>query len=205
MGQWRSPNLRRPGMVCGTVFACHPDVVTAVPSQFLTGDHIMAAWRQVEIHRQAETESRAHCRRLRGSGVPAKEAKSRGWATVNKESGGGNKSGSGRGKPDTNVSSKKGGEKGGAASASRSAQERSASAKKAAATRKRHQGRRLTCGKTKPDYRKPPGPVLSPRHGVIRRRDDVPAKPSNRPRGQQDRWLSGLIGVPIPKLVGSSS
>jgi len=73
-------------------------------------------------------------------GVPAKEAKSRGWATVNKESGGGNKSGSGRGKPDTNVSSKKGGEKGGAASASRSAQERSASAKKAAATRKQHQG-----------------------------------------------------------------
>jgi len=73
-------------------------------------------------------------------GVPAKEAKSRGWATVNKESGGGNKSGSGRGKPDTHVSSQKGGEKGGAASASRSAQERSASAKKAAATRKQHQG-----------------------------------------------------------------
>jgi len=72
-------------------------------------------------------------------GVPVKEAKSRGWATVNKESGGGNKSGSGRGKPDTNVSSKKGGKMGGAASASRSAEERSASAKKAAATRKRHQ------------------------------------------------------------------
>jgi hypothetical protein len=71
-------------------------------------------------------------------GLPAKEAERRGWATVNKESGGGNKSGSGRGKPDTNVSSKKGGKKGGAASASRSAEERSASARKAAATRKRN-------------------------------------------------------------------
>ncbi len=71
-------------------------------------------------------------------GVPAETAKSRAWATVNKESGGGNKSGSGRGKPDTKVSSKKGGKKGGAASSSRSAAERSASAKKAAATRKKN-------------------------------------------------------------------
>ncbi len=67
----------------------------------------------------------------------SKEAERRAWATVNKESGGGNKSGSGRGRKDTHVSSKKGGRKGGAASASRSAEERSASAKKAAATRKR--------------------------------------------------------------------
>ena len=71
-------------------------------------------------------------------GVPDKEAERRAWATVNKESGGGNKSGSGRGKADTHVSSKKGGKKGGAASASRTAAERSASAKKAAATRKRN-------------------------------------------------------------------
>jgi plasmid stabilization system protein ParE len=71
-------------------------------------------------------------------GVPEKEAKSRAWATVNKESGGGNKSGSGRGIPDTNVSSRKGGKKGGAASAARTPAERSASAKKAAATRKRN-------------------------------------------------------------------
>jgi hypothetical protein len=70
--------------------------------------------------------------------VPPDEAKSRGWATVNKETGGGNKSGSGRGKPDTNVSSKKGGKKGGAAAAARPAEERSASARKAAATRKRN-------------------------------------------------------------------
>ena len=72
------------------------------------------------------------------SGISEKEAERRAWATVNKESGGGNKSGSGRGKPDTHVSSEKGGRKGGKASASRSAAERSASAKKAAATRKRN-------------------------------------------------------------------
>ena len=72
-------------------------------------------------------------------GVPADEAASRAWATVNKESGGGNKSGSGRGVPDTNVSSKLGGKIAGAASATtRTAAERSASAKKAAATRKRN-------------------------------------------------------------------
>src|SRR5215208_5966848 len=71
-------------------------------------------------------------------GVPDDEAKRRAWATVNKESGGGNKAGSGRGKKDTNVSSKKGGHKGVQASASRSAADRSASAKKAAATRKRN-------------------------------------------------------------------
>jgi len=43
------------------------------------------------------------------SGVSEKEAERRAWATVNKETGGGNKSGSGRGVPDTNVSARKGG------------------------------------------------------------------------------------------------
>ena len=71
-------------------------------------------------------------------GVGKEEAERRAWATVNKESGGGNQSGSGRGKPDSHVSSKAGGEKGGKASAERSAADRSASAKKAAATRKRN-------------------------------------------------------------------
>jgi plasmid stabilization system protein ParE len=46
-------------------------------------------------------------------GVSTQEAESRAWATVNKESGGGNKSGSGRGKPDTHESARRGGEKGG--------------------------------------------------------------------------------------------
>jgi len=71
-------------------------------------------------------------------GVPDSEAERRAWATVNKETGGGNKSGSGRGKADTKVSSKKGGKAGGAASAARPASARSASAKKAAETRKRN-------------------------------------------------------------------
>src|SRR5215470_19941196 len=52
-------------------------------------------------------------------GVSEGEAKSRAWATVNKESGGGKKSGSGHGKPESHVSSRKGGKKGGAASSSR--------------------------------------------------------------------------------------
>ncbi|MBB3948765.1 type II toxin-antitoxin system RelE/ParE family toxin [Aureimonas jatrophae] len=71
-------------------------------------------------------------------GVPEAEAERRAWATVNKEDGGGNKSGSGRGHPTDHTPSKKGGKKGGKASASRTAAERSASAKKAAATRKRN-------------------------------------------------------------------
>ncbi|WP_201842085.1 plasmid stabilization protein [Microvirga zambiensis] len=71
-------------------------------------------------------------------GTPAKEAERQAWATVNKESGGGNKTGSGRGKKDTNTPAKKGGAIGGAASAKRPAAARSASTKKAAATRKRN-------------------------------------------------------------------
>jgi plasmid stabilization system protein ParE len=73
-------------------------------------------------------------------GVSESEAEGRAWATVNKESGGGNKSGSGRGKPDTKVSSRKGGRNGGAASAGRSAAERSAAAKKGWETRRRGGG-----------------------------------------------------------------
>lgn len=49
-------------------------------------------------------------------GVSKKEAKSRAWATVNKSSGGGKKSGSGRGKTEDKAPSKKGGRKGGKAS-----------------------------------------------------------------------------------------
>ena len=53
-------------------------------------------------------------------GVSEKEAESRAWATVNKESGGGNKSGSGRGKKDTTFRQKKAAKSGGEAAASRS-------------------------------------------------------------------------------------
>src|SRR5215475_3079760 len=70
-------------------------------------------------------------------GISHKEAERRAWATVNKETGGGKKSGSGRGKTEDHSPSRKGGRKGGQASASRSAAARSRSAKKAARTRKR--------------------------------------------------------------------
>ncbi len=46
-------------------------------------------------------------------GVSGKTAKARAWATVNKESGGGKKSGSGHGKKESHASSRKGGQKGG--------------------------------------------------------------------------------------------
>jgi plasmid stabilization system protein ParE len=70
-------------------------------------------------------------------GVPEGEAERRAWATVNKETGGGKKSGGGRGKRTSYASSRKGGKLGGSGSAKRPASARSASAKKAAATRKR--------------------------------------------------------------------
>ena len=47
-------------------------------------------------------------------GTSKKEAERRAWATVNKSSGGGKKSGSGRGKKEDKSPSKKGGKKGGA-------------------------------------------------------------------------------------------
>ena len=67
-------------------------------------------------------------------GMHAKVAKARAWATVNKESGGGNKSGSGRGKKDTHVSSSRGGR----AHKSGSFEQRSAAARKGWETRRRH-------------------------------------------------------------------
>jgi plasmid stabilization system protein ParE len=70
-------------------------------------------------------------------GVPEGEAERRAWATVNKETGGGKRSGSGVGKPTNTAPSRKGGRLGGEAAASRPAAKRSASAKKAATTRKR--------------------------------------------------------------------
>ncbi len=77
-------------------------------------------------------------------GVPENEAEARAWATVNKDDGGGKKSGSGRGVDTGHPAAHKGGELGGKASASRPAAQRSTSAKKAAATRERnseHQAR----------------------------------------------------------------
>jgi hypothetical protein len=70
-------------------------------------------------------------------GVAKGEAERRAWATVNKETHGGKKSGSGRGKAEDHSPSRKGGKLGGKAAARRPAAARSRSAKKAARTRKR--------------------------------------------------------------------
>lgn len=67
-------------------------------------------------------------------GVPKKAAEARAWATVNKESGGGNLSGSGRGKKDTHVSSARGGR----AHKKGSPEARSAAARKGWDTRRRN-------------------------------------------------------------------
>ena len=74
-------------------------------------------------------------------GLGTQEAERRAWATVNKETGGGKKSGSGRGKKVSHASSRKGGRLGGRASAQRPAAARSRSARKAATTRKRRAAR----------------------------------------------------------------
>jgi plasmid stabilization system protein ParE len=63
-------------------------------------------------------------------GVSDDEAERRAWATVNKMTGGGKKSGSGRGKPINKAPARKGGKKGGKAAAKRSAGSKSAAAKK---------------------------------------------------------------------------
>lgn len=68
-------------------------------------------------------------------GVSEEEAERRAWATVNAMTGGGKKSGSGRGKPINKAPARKGGKKGGQAAAKRSKAAKSASAKKAAKTR----------------------------------------------------------------------
>jgi len=52
-------------------------------------------------------------------GVSKKTAEARAWATVNKMTGGGKKSGSGRGKEVNKAPAKKGGRKGGKATASK--------------------------------------------------------------------------------------
>lgn len=59
--------------------------------------------------RQAEHIEKGYEKR----GVSKKEAERRAWATTNKTSGGGKKSGSGRGRATNKSSAKKGGRKGG--------------------------------------------------------------------------------------------
>ena len=70
-------------------------------------------------------------------GVGKSEAESRAWATVNAESGGGKKSGSGRGQPTNHAPSRKGGH---IAGTSQSHSERSAAARRGWETRRRNAG-----------------------------------------------------------------
>jgi hypothetical protein len=78
----------------------------------------------------------------RDRGLSEDEAERRAWATVNEMDRGGKKpGGSGYGKKRNLKPAKKGGKKGGRASASRSQAARSASAKKAAQTRRRRANR----------------------------------------------------------------
>jgi plasmid stabilization system protein ParE len=88
--------------------------------------------------RQAEHIEEGYKKR----GVSKDEAERRAWATVNRMTRGGKKSGSGRGKGMNKGPAKKGGRKGGAASAARTAAARSAAAKKAARTRARNAAKR---------------------------------------------------------------
>ncbi len=67
-------------------------------------------------------------------GTPKNEAERRAWATVNKETGGGKKSGSGRGKKENHEPSRKGGRLGGT---SQSRATRVQAGKKAVRTRAR--------------------------------------------------------------------
>lgn len=73
-------------------------------------------------------------------GIAKGEAERRAWATVNKMTGGGHKSGSGVGKATNKAPARKGGRKGGAAAAKRPAAQRSVSAKKGVRTRARRRG-----------------------------------------------------------------
>ena len=76
--------------------------------------------------RQAEKIEEGYKRR----GVGTDEAERRAWATVNKTTGGGKKSGSGRGRAEDQSPARKGGRKGGARSgASRTAAGRTASSR----------------------------------------------------------------------------
>lgn len=82
--------------------------------------------------RQAEHIAEGYVER----GVSKKTAKARAWATVNQETGGGNLSGSGRGKPDTHEASRRGGKKAAAKRAKRSGATKRASGAKRTTTKR---------------------------------------------------------------------
>jgi plasmid stabilization system protein ParE len=93
--------------------------------------------------RQAEHIEESYEKR----GASEDEAEKRAWATVNKMTGGGKKSGSGRGHSVNKTPTRKGGKKASAATTARATTSRSTGAKKAAQTRRRR-AKALTTQKT---------------------------------------------------------
>ena len=75
-------------------------------------------------------------------GVSSDEAEARAWATVNKSSGGGKKSGSGRGKRVNKSPSRKGGRKGGRKAGARKSTAKRSAARKSTRARWSTTGRR---------------------------------------------------------------
>jgi plasmid stabilization system protein ParE len=114
---------------CSVAFTARSTVFASRSLHMPRGDKSAYTDKQT---RQAEHIEEGYERR----GVSEGEAERRAWATVNKETGGGKKSGGGRGKAVNRAPSRKGGKIGGKASAARPKSARSASAKKAATTRK---------------------------------------------------------------------
>jgi hypothetical protein len=113
--------------------ACFPFIGCSMEDNMARGDKSAYNTKQ---KRQAEKIEKGYRKR----GVGGGEAARRAWATVNKMTGGGRRSGSGRGKATNTAPARKGGRIGSKAVATRSAAARSASARKAAATRKRRAG-----------------------------------------------------------------
>src|SRR5688572_4405734 len=83
-------------------------------------------------------------------GVSEDEAERRAWATVNEMTGGGKKSGSGRGKPVNKDPARKGGRKGGRKAGAKKASAKKSSAKKSSAKKSsaKKSGSRKSSGKT---------------------------------------------------------
>jgi plasmid stabilization system protein ParE len=103
---------------------------------FEGGGHVMPRGDKSSYTEKQDRKADHIAESCENRGVSEKEAERRAWATVNKDDGGGKKSGSGRGVETGHPAAHRGGKIGGAAAASRPKAARSASAKKAAATRK---------------------------------------------------------------------
>ena len=87
-------------------------------------------------------------------GLKPKEAARRAWATVNKETGGGKKSGSGRGKPTNRSASRKGGKIGGAKGGAKGGRKSTGASKSRSSASKSRGGASKSRGASKSGSRK---------------------------------------------------